>query len=383
MKITIIGPVYPYRGGIAHYTTGLCQELIAAGHEVQVVSFKRQYPGWLYPGQSDKDPSLQHEQTPALYTLDPFYFWTWLQAIRQIANFRPDLILIQWWTTFWAPAFFILSTALKRRGFPCIFNIHNVMPHEKRPPDVLLSRLVLSQGSAFITLSSKEGERLVGLIPSARVYASHLPVPKVTFPAEGRAEIRRVMGFAPDQPVLLFFGIVRAYKGLHVLLDALASLPDKAQPPHLLVVGEFWEAVEEYQSRVDKLAIADWVTIENRYVPNEELARFFTAADAFVAPYISGTQSAAVKMAMSYRLPILASDQISSDLPVDTYPVYIHHAGDACDLSRSIQEFLDREPGIDAEQPVGGDWSEIVSLIEQIGSELSPARSRGPRSGNP
>jgi glycosyltransferase involved in cell wall biosynthesis len=257
------------------------------------------------------------------------------------------------------------------------------MPHEKRLPDVLLSRLVLSNGSAFMTLSPKEGERLVNLIPSARVYASHLPVPQVIHPAEGRAEIRSVMGFAPDQPVLLFFGIVRPYKGLRVLLEALASLPDKAQPPHLLVVGEFWEAVEEYQSRVNELAIADRVTIENRYVPNEELARFFTAADAFVAPYTSGTQSAAVKMAMSYRLPILASDQISSDLPVDTYPVYIHRAGDACDLSHSIQEFLDLEPGTYAEQPVGSDWSDIISLVERIWNELSPAGSRGPRSGNP
>lgn len=374
MKITLVGPVHPYRGGISHFTTSLSWELASADHQVQMISFKRQYPSWLYPGESDKDPSKDHEQVEALYTLDPFYAWTWFQAIRQVIDFGPDLVLIQWWTTFWAPAFGIISALLAWRRIPVAFCVHNVIPHEKRLPDIWLSRWALSRASAFISLSPKENERLAQLLPGVRIFQSRLPVPSSRKPTLDRAAARRDLGIPPDHPVLLFFGIVRPYKGLGVLLEALGRLRGGLYPT-LIVAGEFWGDQQSYQKQISRLDLATQVIIENRYIPNEELERYFVAADAFVAPYINGTQSAAIKMAMSYGLPILASDQISSDLPLDTYPIFVHQAGSSSDLARSIHAFFN-EPSLLCGRPSEGNWKELTLLIEEIGTILGESRNQ-------
>jgi len=365
MKITLVGPVYPYRGGIAHFTTSLSWELAAVDHQVQMISFKRQYPSWLYPGESDKDPSEEHEQVEALYTLDSFYAWTWFQAIRQVIDFGPDLVIIQWWTTFWAPAFGIISALLARRRIPVAFCIHNVIPHEKRLLDIWLSRWALSKASAFITLSPKENERLSQLLPGSRIFQSRLPVPHLRKPKLDRAGARWELGISPEDPVLLFFGIVRPYKGLRVLLDALGQLRGQLSPT-LIVAGEFWGGEQAYQQQISRLDLTTHVIIENRYIPNEELERYFVAADAFVAPYINGTQSAAIKMAMSYGMPILASDQISSDLPVDDYPIFVHLAGDSVRLAESIRIFFEQYQPERRIQSGSSGWGALLNCIEQI-----------------
>lgn len=371
MKITLVGPVYPYRGGIARFMTSLSQKLVAAGNDVQTVSFRRQYPVWLYPGQTDKDPSAPVEHLLAFYTLDPFYPWTWANTVRQITGFQPDLVIVQWWTTFWGPAFFFIANSLKRNGIACVFCIHNVIPHEKHLPDVWMSRGVLSQGKAHIILSPKESDHLQKLLPTAKIYHARLPVSKLQVPDLNRQEIRTELGIAEQQPVLLFFGIVRPYKGLMVLLDALALLKRENIRPFLIVAGEFWENEKKYLKKIDALALSDQIYRENRYVPDEDLWRFFTAADAFVAPYTSGTQSAAIKTAMSFGLPILASDQISSDLPLDSYPVHIHRAGDEENLAQSIRGFIDQnEMGKRFRLRAGG-WGELTELAKKIAVELA------------
>ncbi|TLM99460.1 hypothetical protein FDZ73_21815 [bacterium] len=144
MKIVLVGPVYPYRGGIAHYTTMLAKTLQDAGHDVKVISFKRQYPKWLYPGQSDRDPSGEPLTVPASYPLDPLYPWTWTRTVSSICRDKPDMVLFQWWTTFWAPAFAVVAAMLKRRRIRVGFLIHNVIPHEARPWDKILAKMALS-----------------------------------------------------------------------------------------------------------------------------------------------------------------------------------------------------------------------------------------------
>jgi glycosyltransferase involved in cell wall biosynthesis len=129
VRLSIVGPVYPYRGGIAHYTMHLARKLIACGHEIQVISFYRQYPAWLYPGESDKDPSDNPMIVPAEYLLAPLLPWTWVKAARRIREFEPDIVVIQWWTTFWAPAFWLLAKWLRNRGLQVIYMIHNVLPN--------------------------------------------------------------------------------------------------------------------------------------------------------------------------------------------------------------------------------------------------------------
>ena len=130
MKIDLIGPIYPYRGGIAHYNASLAQALSNTGHDVQLFSFRRQYPARLYPGETDRDPSNTPLTFPAHYLLDPLYPWTWLITSREILSDRPDLLLFHWWTTFWSPAYTSLAFLVKRK-IKTVFLIHNVIPHSK------------------------------------------------------------------------------------------------------------------------------------------------------------------------------------------------------------------------------------------------------------
>src|SRR5512139_2089006 len=149
-RITLIGPVYPYRGGIALHTTLAARALRERGYRLQVISFRRQYPQWLYPGATDKDQSQERIQTKAEYLLDPLSPATWTRTVKVIAASEPDLVVLQWWTTFWSLPYTVLTRLLKRKGCRVAYIIHNVLPHETRPWDRWLARLALSAAQAHI-----------------------------------------------------------------------------------------------------------------------------------------------------------------------------------------------------------------------------------------
>ncbi len=175
MRVTLIGPVFPFRGGISHYHMLFAKALIQAGFEIQIISFKRQYPHWLYPGKSDRDPSQTALQVDAKFTLDPINPWTWWQSYNQIKPFSPDLVIFQWWTTFWAPAYLILTELLRSKRFPIAFLIHNVLPHENKIFDKLLARMVLSRGDFFVLLTKREQIRLFNLFKAKNSFVCKYP----------------------------------------------------------------------------------------------------------------------------------------------------------------------------------------------------------------
>lgn len=311
MKIALIGPVYPYRGGIAHYTTLLAKALQDAGHEVKVISFIRQYPKWLYPGQSDRDPSQEPLTIPATYMLDPLFPWTWRAAVEHITQFSPDLVLIQWWTTFWAPAFASVAHAVKAKNIRVGYLIHNVIPHEARPWDKFLAKMALKRGDAFLVQSSGQQIALDALVSGAQVTLIKHPVYDMfTEQKMDKATARQKLGLPESIPVVLFFGIVRPYKGLSLLIEAIGQLNAEGMNVGVLIAGEFWEDVHRYREQIDGLNLSQKVRIDNRYIPNEEVSVIFSAADVFAAPYTSATQSGAVKMALGFGLPVVITEPV-------------------------------------------------------------------------
>ena len=368
MRVTLIGPVYPYRGGIAHYSAQLVQALEAAGHSVDTISFKRQYPGWLYPGASDRDPSQDGLRVKADYLLDPLYPWTWMKALQRISKQSPDLVVIQWWTTFWAPAFAYLAAGLRRKGIRVVFIIHNVFPHEARFFDRPLAKLSLKQGSAFVAQTEREKERLLALLPGRRVALCTLPVYSVL---AGKCiplrEARRKLGLAENTPVLLFFGIVRAYKGLKVLVEALAQLGEAEHSPILLVVGEIWEDKNGYRQLISRLGLEKRVRLEDRYVPDEEAALMFSAADMMVAPYIGGTQSGAVGMALGCGLPMVVSEVVAAGIaPENRANVSVVPAGDVTALAEAIRKVLHERREAGRVAGAEDDWWRLVRTLEAL-----------------
>jgi glycosyltransferase involved in cell wall biosynthesis len=316
VKVVLIGPVYPYRGGIAHYTTMLYRALRERGHEVLVVSFKRQYPQWLFPGRSDKDPSERPLKVEgARYWIDSLNPITWLTTFQRIYHYQPDTIVFQWWTTFWAPMLFVLG-GLNRLFLqkPIMYICHNVLPHESQPWDSWLARLAWQWGTQFIVQSPEEKKRLLDLMPDTHVDVVSHPVYDMFADQQiSQREARQRLGLPQDKTILLFFGFVRKYKGLQNFLTALPEVKAQIGQVILLVVGEFWEDKSPYLEIIKDLKITDSVILEDRYVPNEEVPLYFSAADALVAPYRRSTGSGVIQIAHSFGMPVIKSSVAEID----------------------------------------------------------------------
>lgn len=314
MRIAVVGPTYPFRGGISHYNTLLCEHL-QKHHEVRLFTFRRQYPRWLFPGRDDRDPSERPLQTSNTPMLDPINPLSWWQTARQVVAIKSDLLILHWWVTFWALPFATIAQIVRRQGVPVVYLCHNVLPHEEKLWDRVLARLALSQGSRFIVMAKAEERRLKALLPGAIVHQIFLPsyaalaeVERPLLPQEAR----RRLNLDPARPVALFFGFVRAYKGLRFLLEAMPKVLAQIEI-YLLIVGEFWEDKQEYLELISHLGVGKAVTIVDRYVTNEEMAVYFSAADVVVLPYIDVTQSAVVQLAYGFGKPVITTT--IGDLP--------------------------------------------------------------------
>jgi glycosyltransferase involved in cell wall biosynthesis len=311
MRICVVGPTYPYRGGIAHYTTLLVKHLREAGHWVRLYSFTRQYPRWLFPGKTDKDPSTTPLKVDCEYVLDPMNPLTWWQLCRRVRADAPDMLLLQWWQPYWTPCLTFISRWIKRNtAIRIVYIVHNVVPHDGGGTlDRRLSSTVLQRGDAFIVHSEQDRRRLHALLPHAHVIKTHHPTYVELAEqscTETNAALREQLGLPPDCPVILFFGFVRPYKGLEYLIQAM-PLVRQHRPVHLLVVGEFWSSPEFYERFARDLHVEHAVTFVNRYVPNEELRPYFDLADVVVLPYVSATQSGVAQLAFGFGKPVITT----------------------------------------------------------------------------
>jgi glycosyltransferase involved in cell wall biosynthesis len=377
MRVALIGPVYPYRGGIAHYTTMLCRALRERGNHVLLVSFKRLYPQWLFPGRSDKDPSKQPlEVEDVQYWIDSLNPFTWLATFWRIRQYRPDVLILQWWTTFWAPVWFVLG-ALNRLILrkPLVYICHNVLPHETRWWDSWVARVVLQWGSRFIVQSKEEEVRLATLMP--RVQVAIAPHPVYDMFADQRIpkeEARKCLGLPPNVPILLSFGIVREYKGL---LDILAALPEiQAQlgKVMLVVAGEFWADKRPYVEMIEQMEIGDQVIIEDRYIPNEEVGLYFSAADVLVAPYRRRTASGVVQMARGFGMPVFNAtigekrERIASETETTIL-------SDKLAVAKAINSLVKAQTsesfGTKAQMDVPFTWEALARLLESVSQPSS------------
>jgi len=369
MKYVLVGPTYPYRGGISHYTTLLYQQLSTV-HETRLYSFKRQYPAFLFPGKTDQDPSASPLQVPCEYLLDPLNPLTWLQTYRRIKQERPDAVIFQWWVPYWAPAFASVA-GLLRRFTPArvVFICHNVRPHEGSILDGFLTRLALGQGQQFIVQSEKDLQDLKALLPRAKAVRTVLPVyDTYHWEVMEQAAAKNALGLAG--PALLFFGLVRKYKGLEYLIRALPEVL-RHVAVHLLIVGEFWEDRDSYLQVIKDLGVQQNVTVVDRYVPNEEVGLYFSAADVVVLPYVDATQSAVVSLAYAFDKPVITT--AVGGLPevvTDGETGFVVPPGDSAALAAAIVKYLreDCAPRFTANvraRRSALSWSRLVSIIEE------------------
>jgi glycosyltransferase involved in cell wall biosynthesis len=299
-RTALIGPTHPYTGGIATHTTALAHALTRAGCPTEVVSWSRQYPQRLYPGTA-RVPGGRPEVTPFAPTTYPLA-WnrpdTWWRTGRRLR--AHDLLVLTVVTPFHAVPYAGLLAACGR-GPRRIALVHNVLPHEPGPLDRVLARRLLASVHAVLVHSEEQRRVAVSLgVPPARVHVAPLTLPFDRPAAEPADRGLR----ADDARRLLFFGTVRRYKGLELLLRALPSAPGW----RLVVAGDFWEPIDRYRALVDQLGLGGRVELRPGYVAEEDIGPLFGSADALVLPYVEGTATVNVALAARHGLPVVASD---------------------------------------------------------------------------
>lgn len=305
-KIILIGPVYPYKGGISHYTGLMYRELVKH-HGVEMISYKMQYPKFLFhKEQRDySNDSFKIENAKyMLHTANPFNI---IRTAHYIRSQKPDLLLIQWWHPYFAPCYYLLTRFMGKQDVT--FVCHNVFPHERFPMDRFLTRLALNNGSHFIVHAAEEAKELEKIKPDPDyVVTPHPTYNAFRFEGLNKEEARQKLRIGVDERVLLFFGYVREYKGLKYLLRAMPVICKADDKVRLWVVGEFAADREEYQTLIEELGIAAYVRVVDTYTPDREVEKYFAAADLVVLPYISATQSGIVQIAYGFTKPVIVTE---------------------------------------------------------------------------
>jgi glycosyltransferase involved in cell wall biosynthesis len=343
-RIAMIGPAYPQRSGISHYNTLLFREL-KKDYPAALFGFYRQYPRFLFPGKSDIDTESRFkiEADGIEAVLDGANPFTWKSAAERIAAFSPALVIVHWWSAYWAPFYLTLLPLLRRKtGARILLIVHQAADHEDTRLKRIAAKAVFSFGDYFLVHSDRSLRDIRRILPAASVKKALLPVIG-EFNREALSDARARERVGVSGNVILFFGIVRKYKGLEILLEALAAAL-KQVPLTLMVVGEFWDSSKRYLSLADRLGIRDHVKFVDRFVPNEEVEPYFRAADAVVFPYREGAGSLVLKIAMSFAKPVIATRV--GDFPEiveEGITGFLADPGDARELSEKIVRFFKEE----------------------------------------
>lgn len=306
MKIFIIGPAHPYRGGIADTNEALARALQRNGHQVKIITFSMQYPDFLFPGKtqfsSDKAPkNLMIERW--ISSLNPI---NWIKTAKKINREKPDMVVFRYWLPFLAACFGSISRLLNRK-IKIIGFCDNVLPHEKRPGDKILSKYFIKSCDAFLTMSKQVKQELSTFTDKKCITIPH-PINDNLGNKIDKAEARKKLGLDIEKKYLLFFGLVRKYKGLDLLLESLARERIKNKNIHLLVAGEFYDDKKEYIDFIEKNGLKEKVKIFNRFIPNDEIKVFFSACDLVTQTYHSASQSGVSQLAFNFGTPILVTN---------------------------------------------------------------------------
>ncbi|WP_151087619.1 glycosyltransferase [Hymenobacter baengnokdamensis] len=310
MKVVIIGPAYPLRGGLATYNERLARAFKQAGDEVRIVTFSLQYPGFLFPGQTQLSTEAGPTDLAIEVSLNSMNPLSWLAVGRRLRRERPDLVVFRFWLPFMGPALGTVARLVRGNGHTRVVAItDNVIPHEKRPGDGPLMRYFLSACDGFVTMSRSvlaDLQRL-GFGSKPALYRPH-PLYDNFGPPRPKAEAVKALGLATEFAYILFFGFIRAYKGLDILLEALADARVAALPVKLIIAGEFYEEAAPYEQLIQQYGLENRLVRATDFIPNERVADYFCAADMVMQPYKNATQSGVSQVAYHFGRPMLVTD---------------------------------------------------------------------------
>lgn len=308
-KVVIIGPGHPLRGGLATFNQRLAKEFIDQGHDCSIYSFSLQYPSFLFPGKtqySDEPAPVGIKIHSVINSINPF---NWLKIGRRLKKEDPDLIVVRFWLPFMGPALgTILRKVRKNKHTRILCIADNVIPHEKRFGDKAFTKYFLKSCDAFITMSEK-------VMTDLRKFQKEKPAQLVSHPLYdnfgniiSKDEARKQFGLSTNEKIILFFGFIRKYKGLDILLDAMADERIKQAGIKLLVAGEFYEDEKPFREQIERLGIKEQLILKTDFIPDSEVKYFLCAADAVIQPYRNATQSGVTPLAYHFEKPMVVTN---------------------------------------------------------------------------
>lgn len=306
MKITILSTAYPLRGGIAHFN-GLLYKELSKHHDVNVRTFKRQYPAMLFPGKSQLESGDTSEEIPSAVEVDSVNPLNWIKIGLKVKNDAPDLLVFKYWMPYFAPCFGTITKIAKRnKKTKALVICDNVIPHEKKPGDKALTKFFFSSVDYFICMSKKVQEDLHTLKPSAKSKLLFHPVYSNFGETVDKNEAKQKLNIKAEK-VILFFGFIRDYKGLDTLLQSISEFKELTDYK-VVVAGEFYTDENKYRDLIQELGIEDKIMLFSDFIPTSEVKYYFSAADVVVLPYKDATQSGIVQIANNFGKPVIATN---------------------------------------------------------------------------
>ena len=374
-QVVILGPAHPLRGGgMTTFNHRLCKQFAAEGYDCCIYSFSLQYPSMLFPGTSQYTTEPAPEGIEIYSVINSIYPPNWIQIGNTLKNLRPDLIVVRFWLPFMGPALGTILRRVKKNKHTRIVAItDNVIPHEKRPGDTPFTRYFLKACDGFIAMSDK-------VMKDLRQFEATKPAKIVSHPLYdnfgdpiSKAEARRKLGLKEDEKIALFFGFIRKYKGLDLLLEAMQELKKDPRNIKLMVAGEFYEDEKEYNELIGKLGIADSLIMRTQFIPDSEVKYYLCAADVVVQPYRNATQSGVTPLAYHFEVPMVVTN-------VGGLPSLVPHdkVGLVCEpepkaIAAAISEYFNKGeqyflPALRMEKQKYS-WHTLVETIETIAAE--------------
>ena len=306
MKAIIVGPAYPLRGGIASFNESLCRTMVRRGIQTEIISFSLQYPSFLFPGKTQYDEGPGPDDlhiTTMLNSINPF---SWRKVALAIKDRQPDVVIIRYWIPFMAPC--LAYIARSARKFAKVIAIaDNIIPHEKRIGDTLLTKHFVKAIDGFVVMSGSVVDELKSFTAKPTSYLPH-PIYDVYGEKVTKKEAMERLGLKFDNKHLLFFGFIRKYKGLDLLLEAMGDHRIKTLNIKLLVAGEFYDDQDYYNELILKYGLSNNVILKAGYIPAADVRYYFCAADMIVQPYRSATQSGITQIAYNFERPMLVTN---------------------------------------------------------------------------
>ena len=373
-RIIIVGPAYPYRGGIADFNERLAREFQREGHEVTIYTFTLQYPSFLFPGKTQYSTSPAPADLTIVRKINSINPLNWISVGREIRRMKPDMVMVRFWLPFLAPCLGTIARIIRRAHIKVVGLLDNVIPHERRIGDRLFARYMIKSLDGYVAMS----EAVLGDAKSFDDTKPYALTPHPLYDNFGEKVTRAVaiqtLGLDADTRYILFFGLIRDYKGLDLLLRAFADERLRNKRVKLIVAGEFYSNAELYERLERELDLAEHIVWYKEFIPADRVRYFFAAADLVAQPYKSATQSGITQIAYHFERPMLVTNVggLAEIVPHGRVGYVVQP--DAADIADALVDFVDNKQEGDFEQGIAEEkskyaWSNMTTALLEVAQQ--------------